>query len=238
MNARLICGASPLMHLSRLTAVALVALAAACAATAPAGAATACGQASYAYAGVASVDARYGIGARISTLSAPSIAAGHIAGWVGVGGSGLGPAGSTEWLQAGISVRPGEDPALYYEVALPGAAPRYVMLKGHLPVGRSFAVAVLESRRSPGVWSVWVNGSRMTGPIRLPGSHGIWRPMATAESWDGDETGTCNTLAFKFSGIRVAAKPGGAWQPIDGRVLADAGYRVQRTGDSLFVLRG
>ena len=226
------------MNLSRLTAVAVATLAAACAATAPAGAATACGQANYAYAGVSSADARYGIGARISTLSAPAIAAGHIAGWVGVGGLGLGPSGSTEWLQVGISVTPGEDPALYYEVALPGAAPRYVMLKGHLPVGRSYDVAVLESRHQLGYWRVWVNGSPMTARIHLPGSNGVWRPIATAESWNGDEAGTCNNLAFKFSGIRVAAKPGGAWQPINGRVLADAGYRVQKTGNSLFALRG
>lgn len=227
------------MNLSRFTAVAVATLAAACAATAPAGAATACSQASYSYAGVSSVAASYGIGARIATLRNPTISSGHVAAWVGVGGVGLGPAGSTEWLQVGISAVPGEDTALYYEVARPNEAPRYVMLKGHLPLGKSYDVAVLESRAHPGDWRVWVNGSQMTARIHLPGSHGMWRPIATAESWNGGNAGSCNGFAFKFSHVHVASRPGGAWQPIQGRVLADVGYRVERTqGDSLVALRG
>jgi hypothetical protein len=68
----------------------------------------------------------------------------------------------------------------------------------------------------------------MTRAIYLPGSHGAWRPVATAESWAGDSGGgTCNAFAFRFQQIRVATRPGGAWRPIQGRVLADAGYRVE-----------
>jgi hypothetical protein len=68
----------------------------------------------------------------------------------------------------------------------------------------------------------------MTERIYLPGSHGAWRPLATAESWNGDSLGTCNAFAFRFERIRVATRPGGGWTPIRGRVLADAGYRVKR----------
>lgn len=221
------------MKLLRLTTAALAALAAACAATATAQAAPAgCGQAEYSYAGVTSITARYGIGATISAVRRPSLSVGHVAAWVGVGGSGLGPGGSTEWLQVGIAVKAHQDPALYYEVAQPNTAARFVMLKGHVPAGKRFDVAVLESPRHPSSWRVWVNGTPLTKQILLPGSHGAWRPIATAESWNGDETGTCNPLDFRFAHVRVAARPGGGWQPIDGRVLADAGYRVDLTGGS------
>lgn len=186
-----------------------------------------CAPSAYTYAGVSSINARFGVSARISAVRKPNVVKGHVAAWVGVGGAGLGPGSTDEWLQVGISAKPSQDPALYYEVALPNQAPRYVMLKGHLPIGKAYDVSVLESSRTPGAWRVWVNGSPMTKRIYLPGSHGAWRPIATAESWNGDATGTCNAYAFRFQQISVAAKPGGDWKPIDGRVLADTGYRVQ-----------
>jgi hypothetical protein len=209
--------------------VAAATLAAACSLAVPqrGRAGTPCSTSSYSYAGVLSINARYGVSARISAARRPNVRKGHVAAWVGVGGAGLGPGSTDEWLQVGISAKPGEDPALYYEVAQPNQTPRYVMLKGHLPIGKTFDVSVLESQHHPGSWRVWVNGSPMTSRIYLPGSHGAWRPIATAESWNGDAAGTCNRFAFRFQQIRVAAKPGGDWQPIDGRVLADAGYRVQ-----------
>jgi hypothetical protein len=216
------------MQSIRLIAVATATLAAACAAALPSRAATAgCGVESYSYAGVSSIEARYGVGAQISAVRQPFVAKGHVAAWVGVGGSGLGPNSTDEWLQVGIGAKPGEDPALYYEVALPHQPARYVMLKGHLPLGRAYDVAVLESRSRPGSWDVWVNGTKMTRPIYLPGSHGAWRPIVTAESWNSNSTGTCNAYAFRFSRVRVATKPGGPWRPLEGRVLADAGYRLE-----------
>jgi hypothetical protein len=222
---------------SRFTLVAVAALSAACAAVAPAlGGGLRCAQ-TYSYAGVRSIETRYGVGARISTLRAPTIAAGHVAAWVGVGGSGLGANGSTEWLQAGISAKVGQDPALYYEVARPDRKPRYVMLKAHLALGRPYDVAVLESRDHPGEWRVWVNGDRMTTRIHLPGSHGAWRPMATAESWN-DNSGVCNGFSFRFANVQVAATPGGGWQPMRGRVLADAGYKVEHPDAKSLVALG
>jgi hypothetical protein len=212
-----------------LLLVAAATLAAACSLATPQRgySAAACASAAYSYAGVASIDARFGVSARITAVRKPDVLKGHVAAWVGVGGAGLGPGSTDEWLQVGISAKPGEDPALYYEVAQPDQAPRYVMLKGHLPLGKAYNVSVLESRARPGWWRVWVNGSRMTGRIHLPGSHGAWRPIATAESWNGDATGTCNSFAFRFQRISVATKPGGDWKPMNGRVLADTGYRVQ-----------
>jgi hypothetical protein len=220
--------------------VAAATLAAACAFAAPSRAGAAgCGVSSYSYAGVSSIAARYGVGAQIAALRRPDVRNGHVAAWVGVGGSGLGPNGTSEWLQVGISAVPGQDPALYYELARPNETPRYVMLKGHVRLGQTFNVAVLESRRHPGSWRVWVNGESLTSRIYLPGSHGAWRPVATAESWNGDMSGTCNSFAFKFSQLRVAAQPGGAWQPLQGRVLADTGYRVlQKTAGTLVAVGG
>ena len=104
----------------------------------------------------------------------------------------MGPNSTDEWLQVGISATEGQGPSLYYEVAQPNHAPRYVMLKSHVPIGKTFDVAVLETQAHPGSWQVWVNGTAVTDRIFLPGSHGAWRPTATAESWNGDSAGTCN----------------------------------------------
>jgi hypothetical protein len=222
-----------------LALVAAATLAAACALTAPAGgrAAAACGASSYSYSGVLSNQSRYGVGASITPLREPTVRGGHIAAWVGVGGEGLGPNGTTEWLQAGISGEPGKGLALYYEVALPGQSPRYVMLKGHLQPGRSYRIAVLESRHHAGSWLVWVNGTPLTQRIHLPGSHGTWRPVATTESWNGD-VGACNTFAFSFRNVSVAGRPGGAWAPIAARPITSPGLSFARRGLASFVAGG
>jgi hypothetical protein len=216
--------------------VAAATLAAACALVAPSGglAAPACGFGGYSYAGVTSISSHYGVAATITPLGTPTVRGGHVAAWVGVGGEGLGPNGSTEWLQVGISALPGKGVSLYYELALPGVAPRYVMLKGHLPAGRSYRVAVLESWQRRGSWRVWVNGEQMTRRINLPGSHGAWRPVATTESWDGG-VGACNSFAFRFTNVAVAARPGGVWSPMQASVLDAPGFRVKRSGLASFV---
>jgi hypothetical protein len=190
-------------------------------------AAAPCARYPYSYAGISSLNAHFGVAARISAVRLPNVRKGHVAAWVGVGGSGLGPNSTDEWLQVGISAKPGQDPALYYEVAVPHRPARYVPLTRHVPLGRAYDVAVLELRSHPGSWRVWVNGTRMTRPIYLPGSHGAWRPIVTAESWNSNSAGTCNAYAFRFSRVRVATKPGGPWRPLEGRVLADVGYRLE-----------
>jgi hypothetical protein len=218
---------------------ALAALAAACAFAVPTGAraAGACGASAYSYAGLLDSTVRYGVAATISPLDAPTVRAGHVAAWVGVGGEGEGPNGADEWLQAGISVEPDRGSALYYELTLPGRPTRYVMLKGHLPLDRSYHVAVLESRQQRGSWAVWVNGTRVTGLIHLPGSHGVWRPVATTESWNGD-VGACNRFAFAFAHVTVAAQPGGSWTPMLAEVIDSPGFEVAKRTPASFVARG
>ena len=198
-----------------------------------------CGTSSYSYAGVLGDTAQFGVGAELAAVRLPTVAKGHVAAWVGVGGAGVGPNSTDEWLQVGISATDSQGLSLYYEVALPNVAPRYVMLKGHIPVGKTFDVAVLETQAHPGSWQVWVNGAAVTPRVFLPGSHGAWRPVATAESWNGDTAGTCNGYSFRFGQVRVATKPGGAWQPLTmGRVLADAGYHVHRQSGALLAAGG
>ena len=222
-----------------LILVAAATLAAACALGAPSRsrAAEACGTSSYSYAGLLAANVRYGIAATISPLGAPTVIGGHVAAWVGVGGQGEGPNGSDEWLQAGISVEPTRGTALYYELTLPGRSARYVMLKGHLQLDRSYRVAVLESHLWRGWWAVWVNGTRVSRLIRLPGSHGMWRPVATSESWNGD-IGACNRFEFAFDRVNVAGQPGGAWSPMVADVLDSPGFSVRKRTTASFVALG
>jgi hypothetical protein len=195
-------------------------------------AAPACGQGGYSYAGLLSTQSGSGVAAAITPIGLPTVRGGHVAAWVGVGGEGLGPGGTDEWLQAGLSAKPGTGIALYYELALPGRRPHYVMLKGHVRPGRQYRIAVVESQTQPGSWRVIVNGTPATAFIALPGSHGAWRPVVTAESWDGG-TGACNAFSFGFSGI--AATAGGVWSPMAARVLRTPGLRVARRTAARFV---
>src|SRR5581483_998881 len=177
----------------------------------------------------------YGVAATITPLRVPAVVRGHVAAWAGVGGYGLGPGGSDEWLQVGISKLGSRAPALYYELTLPHREPRYVLLRRRVLLDRSYRVALLESSRRPGWWSVWVDGRRSTGPIHLPGSHGAWAPVATAESWNGGAP-SCNAFAFRFSNVVAVARPGGGWTPLAGRVLAYPGYRVVQSRGALLAL--
>jgi hypothetical protein len=197
----------------------------------------ACGASPYSYAGLLAAEARNGVAATIRPMGVPALRAGHVAAWVGVGGEGLGPDGADEWLQTGISVEPDIGAALYYELTLPGRATRYVMLEGHLRLDRSYRVAVLESRTSRGSWTVWVDGTRVSRTIHLPGSHGAWRPVATTESWNGD-VGACNRFAFAFRDVAVATRPGGAWAPMTAQVLDAPGYSVVKRTPASFVALG
>jgi hypothetical protein len=217
-----------------LLGAAPTALAAACAFSAPAGAA-ACAPVGYSYAGLQSGREAHGVTARITALSAPNVRNGHVAAWVGVGGAGAGPNNRDEWLQVGLSAFPGRAASLYYELTLPDRQPRYTMLSADVQPGSRHAVAVLEMAGRPNDWRVWVNGSPMTRPIHLPGSHGRFAPVATAESWDGG-TNACNGYGFRFDSVKVAASAGGNWQPLAARtVLQDPGYRVELRGPTSFL---
>lgn len=191
--------------------------------------------AGYTYAGRLSSTRAHGIRTTLTALSSPRVAAGHVAAWVGVGGVGEGPNGTDAWIQIGLSAFPGSGSRLYYEVARPGAAPRYVELAPEVPNGERFRVAVLEMAKRRDFWRVWLNGEPVSEPIRLRGSSGRWRPIATAESWAGIRS-ACNGFSYRFEGVRVAAANGGSWRSfVGGYTFLDAGYRLLEDGRSTFV---
>jgi hypothetical protein len=191
-----------------------------------------CGSNGYSYAGLGSPDPGFGIAATITSVADFDVRHGHVAGWVGVGGAGEGPGGSNEWLQVGLqrsfSVPTGSE--VYYEVALPHRYPAYHRLAVDLPAGKAVRVAVLEMRRRPNWWRVWLNGSAASRPIRLPGSDDRWEPIATAESWDGGTGGACNGFLYRFHHVQVAHRAGGGWRPlVGGNPIRSSPTRIRRS---------
>ena len=166
----------------------------------------------YSYAGHQASYRGHGVRATITLTQAPSVEAGHVAGWVGVGGPHQGVNGADQWIQAGIASMPQTDPILYVEIERGGPTPEFVVLEQGVAVGRSHKVAVLEMAGRPAWWRVWVDGHPATDPIRLRGSSGRWAPIATAESWNGGEP-TCNEFDFEFERVSVSYGGGGSWRP-------------------------
>lgn len=189
-------------------------------------AADACGKPGYAYAGRQHAAVAHGVDATLTALDTPQVQSGHVAAWIGVGGVGLGPGGTTEWLQVGLSGFSVGPSRLYYEVAQPFSAPRYVEIDSSVEPGERHRVTVLEMSRQKDWWRVWVDGQPVSEPILLPGSSGRWQPLATAESWDGGQP-ACNRFSYAFDDVRVAAAPGGSWRRFrPAWRLEDPGYRV------------
>ena len=166
----------------------------------------------YSYAGHQATFRGHGVRATIMATRAPSVEAGHVAGWVGVGGPGQGADGEDAWIQAGIASMPGMDTFLYAEVTRPGREPEFILIAEGVAIGESHKIAVLEMSRRPGWWRVWVDGNAMTEPIRLRGSSGRWAPIATAESWNAG-TPACNAFGFRFERVSVSYGGGGSWRP-------------------------
>jgi hypothetical protein len=195
----------------------------------------ACGSVGYTYAGLSGSDRVAGVAARITPLAAFDVRGGHVASYVGVGGVGQGPHGSTEWIQVGLAAFNGRPVhSLYYEIALPGGVPTYHEVATNVSAGETRRVAVLEMAKRPNWWRVWVDGNAVTKPIFLPGSNRRWRPVATAESLGGH--GLCNSYAYKFAGVSIARAPGGTWTPLNsGTVFYDPGYSVAHRTPAGFV---
>jgi hypothetical protein len=210
----------------------LLILLGALAALAVAPAASACGRGGYTYAGVAAASHAYGVSAVITPLATFGIRAGHVAGWVGVGGPRQGVNGADEWLQVGFSRLPeAAGSSIYYELTLPNGQPTYHEVRADVVPGSAAKLSVLEMHGRRDYWRVWVNGSPVSRPIRLPGSHGRWAPIVTAESWDGGAASTCNAFLYRFDRVSVAAAPGGGWHRlIGGDAIQSATSRLVRRG--------
>jgi hypothetical protein len=208
-----------------LTLALLAAVAAGTSSADPASATSACGKPGYSYAGLQAVRPAHGVRAEIVALGSPQVQSGHVAAWVGVGGPGQGQGGADAWIQVGLSAFQGEGSRLYLEINRPGIGPRYTQLRSFVPAGSRFRVAVRETRGRPGWWSAWVNGRRASQEVYLPGSSGRWRPIATAETWDGGRR-VCNLFAYRFNRLVVVA-PGRTWRRFErGYRFQDPGYRV------------
>ena len=164
----------------------------------------------YTYAGHQATRTGHGVRATITAVREPDVAAGHVAGWIGLGGPGLGPNGTDMWIQTGIASVPGLGTFVYAEIAQPHRTPRFVLLEENVPVGESRRLAVLEMSKRPERWRIWVDGHPVTKPIHLRGSAERWSPIATAESWNGGER-TCNRFAFRFERVSVSHGRGGSW---------------------------
>jgi hypothetical protein len=195
-----------------------------------------CGNAGYSYAGFQSANRGHGVRATLVALAKPEVRSGHVAAWVGVGGAGLGPNGSDQWLQVGLSAFHGTGSNLYYEVTTGGAPARYHAIDAQVAPGQGNRVAVLELAKRPNWWRVWLNGKPASGPIHLPGSSGRFQPIATAETWDGGSH-FCNGFNYRFDGLGVAAARGGSWHRfVQAHRFEDRGYRVTSSASS-FIAR-
>ena len=184
----------------------------------------------YSYAGLYSPSNASGIAATISMLDASTVFgdSSHVAGWVGVGGPGLGPHGEDEWLQVGLATfGDSSEGRLYYEVARPGSPPEYNELATGIVPGIRLRVAVMELPFARDQWIV-VSPAGITGPFYLPRSHGAWAPVATAESYA--DTRQCNRYAYRFGGLQLA-RADGTWQTMHrAETLQDPGWRLRRHG--------
>lgn len=227
-------------QLSRFSAVLILVLAAAafaaCTAKASATAAPAasCTQNPYAYAGLYNGRPAQGIQAVVTTLAPPQVSDGHVAGWIGVGGTHVGPGGQAEWLQTGVTTMAGGDSELYVEITQPGRPIRHITVASDVATGSSYRLAVSQLQSKPGWWQVLVNGVPAMAPVLLPGSS-RFQPMAMSESWNGGTPG-CNGFEYRFGHLRVLNT--GSWHPLtNATALSDLGYKItNRTSDGFTAL--
>jgi hypothetical protein len=197
-----------------------------------------CHAATYAYAGLGTRSAARGVTATIIPTAAPDVVDGHIAGWVGVGGYGVGPNGTDEWIQIGIIAFPGNAAQIYYEVTRPGNQPVLTTVRRTVFVGERHRFAVLELARRPNWWRVWLDGQPVSRPVLLPRSHGWLTAQAMGESYAGLRDGTCNLYSFTFDRVAVAEARASLWSPLRGfDLFQDPNYLLERTSATSFVAR-
>ena len=186
----------------------------------------------YTYAGHQASVAGHGVRATITPSRSLTVASGHVAGWVGVGGPGQGVNGEDAWLQVGIASVEGTAPYLYAEFVRDGRQPQLLLLDESVRTDIGRRVAVLEMSAQPGWWRVWVDGRPATKPIHLRGSSGRWAPIATAESRSGGGS-ACNEFAFRFERVSVSFGGGGSWRPfVSGHRFLDNGHKLQSLAEA------
>jgi hypothetical protein len=139
--------------------LAAAALAAAAWASSAASSSGACASTGYAYAGLAGDRPATRVAATLTPLSAPRVARGHVAAWIGVGGERSGPGGRNEWLQAGLVGLSDGSTRLYYELVVPGSPRQYIEL-ARVRAGETHRVEVAEVGRAR--WQVRVDGDAVT----------------------------------------------------------------------------
>ena len=186
------------------------------------------GSGGYTYAGHQATHRGHGVRATITAVRAPQVAAGHVAGWIGLGGPGQGANGENLWIQAGLGSMPGMETFVYAEIVRAGREPQFILLEEDVPVGASRRLAILEMSRRPERWRIWADGNPVTGAIHLPGSSKRWAPIATAESWNAGAS-SCNSFGYRFERVSVSHGRGGSWFPFrPGYRFRDADYRLRQ----------
>ncbi len=153
----------------------------------------------YSYSGYAGREGSDDVSSAISALSLPSVATGHAAAWVGVGGVHAGPGHASEWLQTGLAAFPRLGLRLYVEEVSRAKARRFVDL-GPAVVGRRYRFLVRKTGAD--VWRAFVDGRAVGRPAFLPTGAGSWRPIVTAESWAAGSA-ACNRFSYRFDDVSV-----------------------------------
>lgn len=197
-----------------------------------------CHAATYAYAGLGSRVAAPGVAATIVPTAAAGVRDGHVAGWVGVGGYGVGPNGTNEWLQIGVIAFPNKPAAIYYEVTRPGRQPVQRTVRARVAVGERHRFAVHELARRPNWWRVSLDGRPVSPAVLLPRSHDRLTAQMTGESYAGLSEGACNLYSFKFDRVSVAASHPSLRPLAPGfELFQDPNYVLQRRSRTSFVAR-
>jgi len=214
-----------------LTAVVLAALI-----VTPSAFAGSCGLGSYSYAGLGSHTATSGVSATITPTAVSAVRDGHVAGWVGVGGVGEGLHGTNAWIQIGLSAFPGDATSrIYYEIARPGHKPLYREVRKNVNAGETHRFVVQELEKKPGWWRAWLDGSPVTAPISLPGSHAHLTAQALGESWSGSIGGSCNLYSYGFEHVALASAVDHAWGPVRRfDLFQDGNYKFTRSSLTSF----
>lgn len=192
---------------------------------------TSCAAQGYTYAGLAQNESAHGVSATLTAVSAPRVAGGHVAAWVGVGGRGAGPAGTNTWLQAGLAAYPRTGSRLYYELMLPGGR-RYVELERGVRPGTRFTVSVLEV--APGTWQVAVDGQAASPAFALPLSSSGLPAIVTAESW-ATASQACNQYAFGFAGATYLGGDGNWHSFARPQIIVSSSTRITRRSPTGFI---